>query len=234
VRNPILIAYSPVREVESLTWDVSIGIGSVVSRQPVTNSGLLASKGLEVFNSPGLNKNLLGTIGCTGCCGCTNVGRELFEGMVGAKRHAPKGAGGVNGFLARNDMATRKHGRVVCRRSCGKEHGRIFCLAGGRMDAVCIPGIGRGSGPRPNVGGSNVVLQGGISKVVIGGRVGRRNEIGGRKGKGGRGMGEVAYMGVGVHSRLIGSAKEVLGRKRSHIRRGTQNPTLGRLGPRIR
>jgi hypothetical protein len=79
-----------------------------------------------------------------------------------------------------------------------------------------------------------MVLQGGISKIVIGRGVGRRDEIGGREGKGGRGMGEVAYMRVGVRSRLIGSAKEVLGRKRSHIRRGTQNPTLGRLGPRIR
>ena len=102
------------------------------------------------------------------------------------------------------------------------------------MDAVCIPGIGRGSSPGPNMGSTDMVLQGGIGKVVIGRRVGRGNEIRGRKGKNGRGMGGVAYVGVGVRSRLIGRAKEVLGRKRSYIRRGTQNPTLGRLGPRIR
>jgi len=41
----------------------------------------------------------------------------------------------------------------------------------------------------------------------------------------------MASVGIGVRSRLIGSAKKVLGRKRSY---GAQNPTLGRLGPRTR
>ena len=97
------------------------------------------------------------------------------------------------------------------------------------MNTVCIPGIGRGSSPGPNMRGANMALQGGIRKVVIGGRVRGGNEIG--RGEIGRGMRGVACVGVLVRSRLIGSAKKVLGRKRPY---GAQNPTLGRLGPRIR
>jgi hypothetical protein len=74
-----------------------------------------------------------------------------------------------------------------------------------------------------------MALQGGICKVVIGGRVGGGNEIGSGEGVG-RDVRVVACVGV-VLSRLIGSAKKVLGRKRPY---GAQNPTLGRLGPRIR
>lgn len=102
------------------------------------------------------------------------------------------------------------------------------------MDAVCIPGIGRCGSPGPYMGSADMVLQGGISKVVIGRGVGGGNEIRGRERISGGGMGRVAYVGVGVRSRLIGSAKDILGRKRPYSRRGTQNPTLGRLGPRIR
>ena len=98
------------------------------------------------------------------------------------------------------------------------------------MDTVCIPGIGRGSSPGPNMGSTNVALQGGICKVVIGRRVRGGNEIG-RGEIGGRRVGGIACVGVGVRSRLIGRAKKVLGRKRPY---GAQNPTLGRLGPRIR
>lgn len=72
-----------------------------------------------------------------------------------------------------------------------------------------------------------MALQGGICKVVIGGRVGGGNEIGSGEGVG-RDVRGVACVGV-VRSRLI--AKKVLGRKRPY---GAQNPTLGRLGPRIR
>lgn len=97
------------------------------------------------------------------------------------------------------------------------------------MNAVCIPGIGRGSCPCPNMRGANVALQGGICKVVVGGRIDRGNEIGSGEGVG-RDVRGVACVGV-VCSRLIGSAKNVLGRKRPY---GAQNPTLGRLGPRIR
>lgn len=74
-----------------------------------------------------------------------------------------------------------------------------------------------------------MALQGGICKVVIGGRVGGGNEISCGEGVG-RDVRVVACVGV-VLSRLIGSAKKVLGRKRPY---GAQNPTLGRLGPRIR
>jgi hypothetical protein len=75
-----------------------------------------------------------------------------------------------------------------------------------------------------------VALQGGICKVVIGGRVGGGDEIG--RGEGvGRGVRVAAWVGVGVRSRLIGSAKKILGRKRPYC---AQNATLGRLGPRIR
>ena len=98
------------------------------------------------------------------------------------------------------------------------------------MNAVCIPGIGRGCSPGPNMRRANVALQGGIRKVVIGGRVRGGNEIG--RGEIGRVVRGVACVGVGVLSRLmIGSAKKILGRKRPY---GAQNPTLGRLGPRIR
>lgn len=96
------------------------------------------------------------------------------------------------------------------------------------MNTVCIPGIGRGSSPGPNVGSANVALQGGICEVVIWGRVRGGNKIVRVEGVG---VGRVACVGVGVLSRLIGSAKKVLGRKRPY---GAQNPTLGRLGPRIR
>lgn len=75
-----------------------------------------------------------------------------------------------------------------------------------------------------------MALQGGICKVVIGGRVGGGNEIGSGEGVGRDVRVVVACVGV-VRSRLIGSAKKVLGRKRPY---GAQNPTLGRLGPRIR
>ena len=75
-----------------------------------------------------------------------------------------------------------------------------------------------------------MALQGGICKVVIGGRVGGGNEIGSGEGVG-RDVRGVACVGMVVRSRLIGSAKNVLGRKRPY---GAQNPTLGRLGPRIR
>jgi hypothetical protein len=74
-----------------------------------------------------------------------------------------------------------------------------------------------------------VALQGGICKVVIGGRVDGGNEIVSGEGVS-RDVRGVACVGV-VRSGLIGSAKKVLGRKRPY---GTQNPTLGRLGPRIR
>jgi hypothetical protein len=74
-----------------------------------------------------------------------------------------------------------------------------------------------------------MALQGGICKVVVGGRVGGGNEVGSGEGIG-RDVRVVACVGV-VLSRLIGSAKKVLGRKRPY---GAQNPTLGRLGPRIR
>ena len=74
-----------------------------------------------------------------------------------------------------------------------------------------------------------MALQGGICKVVIGGRVGGGNEIGSGEGVG-RDVRGVACVGV-VRSRLIGSTKKILGRKRPY---GAQNPTLGRLGPRIR
>jgi hypothetical protein len=74
-----------------------------------------------------------------------------------------------------------------------------------------------------------VALQGGICKVVIGGRVCGGNEIASGEGVG-RDVRVVACVGV-VCSRLIGSAKKVLGRKRPY---GAQNPTLGRLGSRIR
>jgi hypothetical protein len=74
-----------------------------------------------------------------------------------------------------------------------------------------------------------MALQGGICKVVIGGRVSGGNEIGSGEGVS-RDVRVVACVGV-VLSRLIGSAKKVLGRKRPY---GAQNPTLGRLGPRIR
>jgi hypothetical protein len=98
------------------------------------------------------------------------------------------------------------------------------------MDTICIPRIGRGSSPGPNMSGTNVVLQGGITKIVIGGRICGGNEIGG-EGVSGRGVGVIACVGVvRIRSRLIGSSKKVLGRKRSY---GAQNPTLGRLGPRI-
>lgn len=98
------------------------------------------------------------------------------------------------------------------------------------MDTICIPGIGRGSSPGPNMRSANVVLQGWICEVVIGRRLCGGNEIDGGERVSGRGMGGVACVGVRIRSRLIGSAKKVLGRKRSY---GAQNPTLGRLGPRI-
>ena len=93
------------------------------------------------------------------------------------------------------------------------------------MDTICIPGIGRGSSPGPNMRSANVVLQGWICEVVIGRRLCGGNEVGGGE------RVSVACVGVRMRSRLIGSAKKVLGRKRSY---GAQNPTLGRLGPRIR
>jgi len=59
-----------------------------------------------------------------------------------------------------------------------------------------------------------VALQGGICKVVIGGRIGGGNEIGSGEGVR-RDVGGVACVGV-VRSRMIGSAKKVLGRKRAY------------------
>lgn len=73
-----------------------------------------------------------------------------------------------------------------------------------------------------------MALQGGICKVVIWGRVDGGNEI--VSGEGVRGDVRVAACVGVVRSGLIGSAKKVLGRKRPY---GAQNPTLGRLGPRI-
>ena len=44
VRDPILIANSSVREIQSLTGDIAIRVRGVVGRQPVTNSDLLRTR----------------------------------------------------------------------------------------------------------------------------------------------------------------------------------------------
>jgi hypothetical protein len=41
VRDPILIANSSVREIQSLAGNIAIRVGSIVGRQPVTNSDLI-------------------------------------------------------------------------------------------------------------------------------------------------------------------------------------------------
>ena len=43
VRDPILIANSSVREIQSLTGNITIRVRSVVGRQPVTNSDQLGT-----------------------------------------------------------------------------------------------------------------------------------------------------------------------------------------------
>jgi hypothetical protein len=44
VRDSILIANSPVREIQPLTGHISIGIRGIVSRQPVTDSNFLSTR----------------------------------------------------------------------------------------------------------------------------------------------------------------------------------------------
>jgi hypothetical protein len=43
VRDPILIANSSVREIQSLTGNIAIRVGSIVGRQPVTDSDLIGT-----------------------------------------------------------------------------------------------------------------------------------------------------------------------------------------------
>jgi hypothetical protein len=58
VRDPILIADPSVREIQPLARNIAIRVGSIIGRQPVTNSDLIGTYGGLVSNSPGLNENL--------------------------------------------------------------------------------------------------------------------------------------------------------------------------------
>jgi hypothetical protein len=48
--------------------------------------------------------------------------------MVGAERHAPKCAGGMDCVLAGNNRAATEQGGVVRGGTCGEEHGGVFRL----------------------------------------------------------------------------------------------------------
>src|SRR5216684_6061967 len=79
VRDSILIANSPVREIQPLTGHISIGIRGIVSRQPVADSNFLRTRSGRGVSLPGLNKDLFCAVRCARCRGRTDVGSKLLE-----------------------------------------------------------------------------------------------------------------------------------------------------------
>lgn len=125
-------------------------------------------------------------------------------------------------------LGVSEHGIVVVGRGGAEIHGQVLSLAGGRVN-VGVSGIRGNSDPCTDVTVSQMVLEGGVGDVVIGGRVGGGDELCGCERVGG-GVGRDAGV-IWVEARGVeGGTIEILGGRRDESR-GSQDGALGRLRP---
>jgi hypothetical protein len=115
---------------------------------------------------PGLDKDLFSPIRRTSRRCRTDVGGELFEGVVWAYRESVECARGVHVLAASEHLWVGKHGVVVCR-GRAEIHGDVFSLARGGVDALCVPRVGRGGHASPDVSLAIVALECGVGEVVV-------------------------------------------------------------------
>ena len=67
------------------------------------------------MNRPGLNENLLCSVGSAGCCCDPYIGCQFLKGVIGADRDPVKDARGLSMFLGirRQRLTGPVHGRIV-------------------------------------------------------------------------------------------------------------------------
>lgn len=155
---------------------------------------------------PSLDKDLLRSIGCA-CGRCRAYVRcKLLEGMILGEGHPPK----LTRCMER--IVRGRHGAMGCtgevealvvlwRGVVVEEESHVLRLAGGGVDALCIPRVGRArgtGGPDVGVGRPEVGLERGVRQIVVWRGVGGGEEVGVERGRvgGGGGRGGAGVRGV--------------------------------------
>lgn len=80
--------------------------------------------------SPGLDKDLLCSVGCAGGGSHADIGSEFFEAVVWADGHPAEGACCMDGILmvCRHRLGVAVHGGGIVGRAA-EEHGDVVCFA---------------------------------------------------------------------------------------------------------
>lgn len=172
MRNTVLVAYSAIRKIKALSWNIAIRVRRIVCGQPVRgklSGGQNEAPGTMIKHGPCLNENLFGPVRCAGGGGGTDIGSQFLKPVVRSQGHPTESTCSVDCILARGHGRTSSEHRLIIRGGVSQVHRDVFSLAGRRVDAVCIAGVwGCGHSGGADMARTKGAFQGRVGDIMVG------------------------------------------------------------------